>query len=134
MSNSVAALIAQRALAQLGTPFRLHGRVPNVALDCVGLVAVATGTRAPTSDYSLRGTKLGTIKSYMDGLGWRSLACDSKPADGDIATVTCASDQPHLMVRADKGWVHSHAGLRKVVHTPDPSPWPIMALRRPSGD
>jgi hypothetical protein len=38
------------------------------------------------------------------------------------------------MVHADNGWVHAHAGLRRVVHMPGPSPWPIIALWRFCGD
>ncbi len=126
--------IAARALAQIGTPFRLHGRTPGVALDCVGLVAHAVGARDVLSSYSLKGVKLEFILSYMDIVGLPPTILSTRFLDGDIAIVACSPRQFHLMIRADDGWVHSHAGLRKVVHTPGASPWPIVAIRRMIGD
>jgi hypothetical protein len=122
--------IAARAMAQIGTPFRLHGRTPRVALDCVGLVAHAIGAHDVIIDYSLRGAKLPEILSYMDKSGLRLVGDLTDVRGGDVAIVACTPRQFHLMVCAMDGWVHSHAGLRKVVHTPGASPWPIVALRR----
>ena len=126
--------IAARALTQIGTPFRLHGRTPGVALDCVGLVAYAIGVSEIIDDYSLKGAKLSFILSYMDSLGLRPLAVSSCICQGDLAIVACSPRQFHLMIHAANGWVHSHAGLRSVVHTPGASPWPIVAMRRMIGD
>lgn len=126
--------IAARALAQIGTPFRLHGRSPGVALDCVGLVAYAIGAGDVISDYSLKGVKLDFILSYMDSIGLQVVARSTHLSDGEVVIVACSPRQFHLMIRAAGGWVHSHAGLRKVVHTPGASPWPIVALRRMIGD
>ena len=126
--------IAARAMTQIGTPFRLHGRTPGVALDCVGLVAYAIGADEVVRDYSLKGVKLDFILFYMDSIGLNPLAQSTRICDGDIAIVACSPTQFHLMVRAANGWVHSHAGLRKVVHTPGASPWPIVAVRRMIGD
>ena len=126
--------IAARAMTQIGTPFRLHGRTPDVALDCVGLVAYAIGAGEVIRDYSLKGTKIDFILSYMDSVGLHSLTPSTRICDGDIAIAVCSPSQFHLMVRAADGWVHSHAGLRKVVHTPGASPWPIVAVRRMIGD
>ena len=134
MSPLAGEAIAERALAQIGTPFRLHGRTPNVALDCVGLVAYAIGAGELARDYSLKGVKIVFILSYMDSIGLLSLGRSTRIFDGDIAIVACSPQQFHLMVRAANGWVHSHAGLRKVVHTPGASPWPIVAVRRMIGD
>lgn len=126
--------IAARALSEIDTPFRLHGRTPGVALDCVGLVAHAIGVKDVFTNYSLRGAKLSDILSYMDNVGLCRLELSACIRDGDVAIVACSSRQIHLMVRAAGGWVHSHAGLRKVVHTPGASPWPIVAVRRMIGD
>ena len=126
--------IAARAMTQIGTPFRLHGRTPYVALDCVGLAAYAIGAGEVVRDYSLKGVKSEFILSYMDSIGLQSLAQSTPICDGDIAIVACSPQQFHLMIRAADGWVHSHAGLRKVVHTPGASPWPIVAVRRMIGD
>jgi lipoprotein Spr len=126
--------IAARAITQIGTPFRLHGRTPGVALDCVGLVAHAIGAAEVVKDYSLRGSKLSIILSYIDNIGLHALPSSACLHDGDVAIVACGPRQFHLMVRAADGWVHSHAGLCKVVHTPGASPWPIVAVRRMIGD
>ena len=126
--------IAARAMTQVGTPFRLQGRTPDVALDCVGLVAHAIGAENVVIGYSLKGAKLQFILSYMDSIGLQQLSKLSCIHDGDVAIVACRHSQFHLMVRAANGWVHSHAGLRKVVHTPGASPWPIVAVRRMIGD
>ena len=121
-------------MAQIGTPFRLHGRTPGVALDCVGLVAFAIDAKVVSTTYSLKGAKLPFILSYMDNIGLRSFDTSASVRNGDVAIAACSPQQFHLMVRAADGWVHSHAGLRKVVHTPGASPWPIVAVRRMIGD
>ena len=130
--------IADRALSQIGTAFRLHGRTPNVALDCVGLVAHAIDAENVVMTYSLKGINLVSILSYMDSIRLlsppRSSRICGRIREGDIAIVACSLQQFHLMVRAADGWVHSHAALRKVVHTPGGSPWPIVAVRRMIGD
>ena len=126
--------IAERAITQIGTNFRLHGRTPRVALDCVGLVAYAIEATNVPNSYSLKGVKLAYILSYMDSIGLQQLSKLSCIHDGDVAIVACRHSQFHLMVRAAGGWVHSHAGLRKVVHTPGVSSWPIVAVRRMIGD
>ena len=126
--------IAARAMGQIGTPFRLHGRTPDVAMDCVGLVAHAIDCHKAPKNYSLKGMQLSEIVSYMDNIGLSPL-CDSVDiCNGDVAVVASSPRQFHLMVRAANGWVHSHAGLRKVVHSPGASPWPIVAVRRMIGN
>ena len=126
--------IAAHAMSQIGTPFRLHGRIPGVALDCVGLAAFAIGAKDVPRTYSLKGVKCDYILSYMDSIGLLSLVPAARICDGDVAIVACSPRQFHLMIRAADGWVHSHAGLRSVVHTPGASPWPIVAMRRMIGD
>lgn len=126
--------IALRALAEIGTPFRLHGRKPGVALDCIGLVATAIGGIVAPIDYRLKGGNVDIIITYLENCGWVSEQPYVDMRDGDIAVVQCAPRQLHMMVRAQNGWVHSHAGLKKVVHMPDPPPWPIIAMLRLAGD
>lgn len=125
--------IAARAMTQLGTPFRLHGRTPGVALDCVGLAAYAVNAKHTPADYSQKGVKLTDILSYMDSIGLYSGRDATDIRSGDVSIVICAPRQFHLMIRAADGWVHGHAGLRKVVHTPGASAWPIVAVRRMNG-
>jgi murein DD-endopeptidase / murein LD-carboxypeptidase len=130
MSCPTGAQIAARAATQIGTPFRLRGRTPGIALDCIGLTAYALNVDNPPSDYSLKGTNIEVITSYMDSLALRRLAPSAVSHSGDIALVACADRQFHLMIAAQDGWLHSHAGLGKVVHMAGPSPWPIAGLWR----
>lgn len=127
-------MIAAKALRAVGTPFRLHGRKPGTALDCVGLAAHALGLRDVPTNYSLKGTYYSIIRTYMGDNGVSELLTECVLRDGDLALVQCTSRHHHLMIRASNGWVHAHAGLRRVVHMPDPSPWPITALWRNCGD
>ena len=41
-----------------------------------------------------------------------------------------SSEQLHLGVRTRCGFVHAHAGLRRVVETPGMPEWPIAAVYR----
>jgi hypothetical protein len=121
--------IARRALQAVGTPFRLYGRKAGVALDCVGLVLHSTGLPDPSARYWLKGDYLDILRHLTNQNGFMQRRFPSR--DGDILLVDCGLSQQHLMVRASNGWVHAHAGLRRVVHTPGPSPWPIIAAWRP---
>lgn len=110
--------LAQAAAGFIGAPFRLHGRSPELGLDCIGLVAVslkAIGVSAcPPSGYAIRNHSIG-----------RWLACAARSAltevsgtirAGDILLVQPGPAQHHLMiaVRAPDA-IHAHAGLRRVV-------------------
>jgi murein DD-endopeptidase / murein LD-carboxypeptidase len=133
MPIATAETIAARGLAQLGTPFRLRGRTPGVALDCVGLVAHALNIESPPHQYSLKGTKYKTIKSYLDNMSLQNVSESAMVQEGDVAVVACAERQFHLMIAVEGGWVHSHAGLGRVVRMAGPSPWPLIGLWRAIG-
>ena len=46
---------------------------------------------------------------------------------GDVLLLDVGPSQLHLaIVGVDGGIVHAHAGLRRVVLTPYPLPWPIV--------
>jgi hypothetical protein len=125
--------VAASALQQIGTPFRLHGRVPGVAFDCVGLVAHCLSRNAisctPPTDYTLRGQYRERLERFFNSAGFTSVDVHN-PCDGDIALACIFDRQFHLLIRASNGWVHAHAGLRRVVHTPDPIGWALLALWR----
>lgn len=126
-------LIAKRALAQVGTPFRLHGRCAGTALDCVGLVAVAINVQQPTPfDYSIRGDFERDVIQFFDAAKFTK--CCAAFLDGDIVLVEAAPRQHHLMIAAKNGFVHAHAGLRKIVHTPGEPAWPVIGQWRLQGN
>ena len=124
--------IAKRALHCLGTPFRLYGRTPGVALDCVGLAGYAAELVDLPHDYTFRGKFDEKICAYME----QNFSRLSGPVieAGVIALVECGPRQQHLMVKTADGWVHAHAGLGRVVHMAGASPWAVLAAWRKMGD
>jgi hypothetical protein len=49
---------------------------------------------------------------------------------GDVMLFEVASDQVHLAVRTDAGFVHAHAGIGRVVETPGIPQWPVISAYR----
>jgi murein DD-endopeptidase / murein LD-carboxypeptidase len=132
---SKAEQIAAFATSQIGVPFRLHGRSAGLMLDCVGLIALslsAAGYRLSVPvDYSLRGNFADMINRFATVAGL--IQCtNERPQIGDILVVLCGPQQMHLLVATPGGHVHAHAGLRRVVFTPGPVPWPILQIWRGS--
>ena len=118
-------LLAKAAIGLVGVPFRLHGRNPATGLDCVGLVAAAmerAGFRpiAPQG-YSLRALTVRPLLEFATASGL-------EPVEklGDVWLAQVHSLQFHLLVAAQGGAVHAHAGLGRVVFQPDPMTWPIV--------
>jgi hypothetical protein len=131
------AAIAARAAGLVGIPFRLRGRAPESGLDCVGVVAEAlacTGRAFDVPcDYTLRGEYLGRVLAFFGRDCFRAIA-GQDPQQGDILLCRVADRQVHFAVVTSQGIVHSHAGLRRVVLTPPPLPWPIIGHWRYNGD
>ncbi|WP_313807016.1 peptidoglycan endopeptidase [Sphingobium sp.] len=117
MSDVVAA-----ARALVGVRFRLHGRVPERGLDCVGLAALALGRVAPEG-YGLRSGDEGRATDWLRAAGLRRVE-DAR--DGDLALVRPGPLQLHLMIVVPGGHVHAHAGVGRVVEMPGDSPWPVL--------
>ena len=118
-------MIVERARAMIGVPFRLHGRCEK-GLDCVGLVAVATGRDAPGA-YGLRSGDIAMAERWLAQAGL-SRVVEAQP--GDLALVRPGPLQLHLMIGTESGFVHAHAGLRRVVEMPGVSPWPVIGWWR----
>ncbi len=118
-----------RARALLGTPFRLHGRDPANGLDCVGLVARACDIRAqvPTG-YALRNSSTERWITIMDQFAHRRAGLNMEP--GDIVMVQAGVAQLHVGIWTGCGFIHADAGLRRVVETPGPLCWPVIATWR----
>ncbi|MCF8709760.1 NlpC/P60 family protein [Rhizorhapis sp. SPR117] len=123
--------VACEALALVGVPFRLHGRSAETGVDCVGLVALAAwqaGHRGQAPDrYALRG---GLIERFERWLVRAGLARVQEVRRGDVVLVQAGPRQFHVMVSTGTGFVHAHAGLRRVVMTPGESPWPVLGIWR----
>jgi len=120
----MSARIGKAAMTLVGVPFRLHGRDPASGLDCIGLVAetMARAGYAPVAPhgYSLRASSIEALLPFVSANGFRRVR-----KDGAIALVMVNPLQPHLVVRAPGGFVHAHAGIRRVTFLPGVLPWLI---------
>lgn len=119
--------IAARAIGHIGAPFRLHGRCLDGGFDCIGLAADALlhvgFSGAIPNEYSLRGHFGNLLSTFFEGPAFVR-AASLHP--GDFVAVRAAPRQLHLLIATDGGFVHAHAGLRRVVLTPRPLPWPTF--------
>lgn len=120
---------AQRARALVGTRFRPHGRSDD-ALDCVGVILTTFGIdpMLVRRDYRLRGEDPfeldAALLNHFRRLPARQLA------PGDVMLMTVADRQLHLAVRTERGFVHAHAGIGRVVETPGMPVWKLLGLYR----
>lgn len=128
--------LAEAALALVGARFRLHGRDPATGLDCVGLLAAALtrsgrAAKAPTH-YALRNRNIASLLEFAAPAG---LVDAAGPIEaGDVLLVRTGPVQHHLLVAAPgQGFIHAHAGLRRVVVTPSPLAWPAERHWRLAG-
>lgn len=115
------AVLACAAVRFVGVPFRLHGRNPAVGLDCVGLLAAAMATAgrpaALPTGYSLRLSTLAPWLPSPASLGFEPVC--GAPLPGDVVLLELPAAQFHVAIAApEAGWVHAHAGLRRVVISP----------------
>ncbi len=111
--------LARSAARLVGSPWRLHGRDPATGLDCIGLLAAALDRigrpiALPTG-YPLRLRKLAGWMPDPTALGFVAVTGALEP--GDVVLLQPGLDQIHLAIAAaGGGWIHAHAGLRRVVH------------------
>lgn len=119
----MSAAVFDAARAMVGAAFRLHGRVPETGLDCVGLVWAAHGlagiTLTAPRAYPLRGWRAERIVAALDASGLARCVLPARA--GDVALIDAGAGQHHLAVLGRDSHVHAHAGLRRVVETPG---WP----------
>ena len=120
---------AARARALVGMRFRPQGRGTS-GLDCVGVVLATFDIPAATvpQDYRMRGGQLGELRRRLDER-FRRIARSALRA-GDVMLLLAGEQQPHLAVRTPRGFVHAHAGIRRVVETPGMPEWPILGVYR----
>lgn len=112
-----------RARAAVGARFRLHGRVPDDGLDCVGLAAWAFGVDDVPSGYGLRGGDAAVVARVVTAAG---LVAVTDAGVGQLLLVRSGPGQLHLCVSVDGGVVHADAGLRRVVERPGAVAWPVL--------
>lgn len=118
---------AERARALVGTPFRPQGRSA-VGLDCIGVAIATYGLQQVRRNYRLRGNHERKVRDYLRGRFRQVASPQMRP--GDLMLMRVADDQIHLGVRTHEGFVHAHAGLRRVVETPGNPEWPLIGVYR----
>lgn len=130
MANDAEAIVA-RARSLIDSRFRPQGRVPERGLDCVGVIMLAGSVdlaRVP-DNYRLRGGNVDAANAVLDALGFIRLPADQgKP--GDVVVLRSGPAQLHGAVLTPAGYIHAHAGLRRVIETPGPLPWPVLSAWR----
>ncbi|OSZ69159.1 hypothetical protein CAP39_10235 [Sphingomonas sp. IBVSS1] len=116
------------ARAGVGTRFRAQGRTIGLGLDCVGvalLAAAGAGVRlAPVPAYALGGLHGDLLAATLLALGCRRVR---RAKAGDLVEFALAPGHRHLAVMSDRGIIHAHAGLGRVVEGPAPDDWPVVA-------
>ena len=120
---------AARAQALVGTRFRPQGRGEG-GLDCVGVVVATFGISpgAVRRDYELRGDHLRALREELE-IHFRRIP-RTRIRPGDVMLMSVEDRQMHLAVRTAAGFVHAHAGLRRVVETPGLPEWRLIASYR----
>lgn len=120
---------AARAQALVGTRFRAQGRGEG-GLDCVGVVLATfeIPSDAVRSNYRLSGDHLRELGDTI-GTHFRRVPKTQVRA-GDVMLLQAGDEQLHLAVRTTKGFVHAHAGIRRVVETPGLPHEPVMGVYR----
>lgn len=125
--------IVRAARACVGTRCRVQGRVPGLALDCVGVaVAAAKGAGLLFSvpqDYCLAADNRDRLAAGLAAAGCLPRAGD--PLAGDLALVAVTATQRHLAVCCGDTFVHAHFGLGRVVEAPLPPEWARIGWRFP---
>ena len=121
-----AAIAAARA--GLGTRFRPQGRSIGIGLDCVGVALLAAAgaglNLGPVPAYALGGDHDALLAAALRRLGLRRVR-RARPAD--LIEYALAPGHRHLALVTDRGILHAHAGLCRVVEGPEPDDWPVVA-------
>lgn len=129
MKLTMAERLALAARQFIGSPFHLHGRDPLTGMDCVGLVLLSLqsiGIKVRhIPPYSLRQIGDELPEEALNQVGFARTLGAVGP--GDLLLTQPGPAQLHLLIAGNANCaIHSHAGLRRVVETPMPLPWPIL--------
>jgi hypothetical protein len=119
----------KRARALVGTQFRPQGR-DRSGLDCVGLLMATYGIPVDRvrRNYRVKGDHRREAEQVL-AQHFRRVP-PGQALSGDALLFQIARDQLHFGVWTDAGFVHAHAGLKRVVETPGFPEWPLIAVYR----
>lgn len=108
----------------LGTPWQHQGRLPGVALDCVGLVVCAArAVGYVPQNWDVNGYSRqpdGSMLKVCNDMMQRIPTAAMQP--GDVVAVVIGSDPQHMAIVADYrhgglSLIHSHSIVGRVVET-----------------
>ena len=124
----------ERARSFVGCRFRPQGRDEATGLDCIGLIAAVFRIPAEQipGDYGLRGAAFARIRNGLSK--WFRALDAGRTQAGDVLLFAVAPDQPHVAIRTENGFVHAHAGQKRVVETPGAACWPLIGAFRFTGE
>lgn len=135
ISAAQRARVVGAARGALGTPAKAQGRLDKVALDCVGLVAHSYASAGfdfdVPRDYSLRADNRQHIGDVLSSFGF---AATKAGRPGDVVEAAVGGAQHHLGILTDRGIVHAHFGMRRVVEHSLPAQWRIANIWIWEGD
>lgn len=132
-----ASWIARAAGDLVGTPFRLQGRDPSTGLDCIGLVlaSLAAAEIPLTLPADYRPQRRGFALPYEALAAAGLIAMRGPRRAGDVLLLETGPAQVHAAVAVDRHRIiHAHAGLRRVVESPLPDHWRVLACWRAASD
>lgn len=119
-------LVVDAVRSAVGTRFRPQGRLSGVGLDCVGVALIAArsaGLQCHAVPPYVLGGNHGEILEYaLLEIGYHRTV---RPEVADIIVFALGNCHRHLAVITDRGIVHAHAGLGRVVEGPIPD-WPVV--------
>lgn len=127
--------VVDAALALKGTPFRLYGRDPAQALDCVGFVEAvlsAAGSKIQLPErYRLRNRSIEPMLRFASAQSVAEIVGPGRA--GDIILYRLPDMQHHLAILLEHGRIaHAHAGLGRVVIGRQETDWQILKIWRPN--
>jgi hypothetical protein len=78
----------------------------------------------PVPPYALGGDHADLLAATLRALGLRQVR---RPQPADLVEYALAPGHRHLALLTDRGILHAHAGLGRVVEGPVPDDWPVLA-------
>lgn len=119
-----------RARMLVGLKFRPQGRDPRVGLDCVGLVLCTfrLASDLVRKNYRICGPNCAEAQKSLSRI-FTEIGPDSAVA-GDVLLFRLRRERAHLAISCGKSIVHADASLRRIVETPIPLEWPVVAAFR----
>ena len=123
-------LAAVRAQSALGARFALNGASIEGGFDCVGLTAFCYGLDPATLPRRM-GLGRAAPTVWHEALAKAGFIPTIIAQIGDLLLLDCGRGRWHLAIAVERGLIHAHAGLGRVVQAATPAPMTLLARYRP---